>query len=769
MVMEVKKSCSISQLEHVSKTKVRGVLALLKHGELLITQGEDGEPVRLYLAQGIESFKDLREKHDTFLSKYILDHHLFIPSVLKTELIWQFEEETKLKRIEAMEKIVLKLQAFYKEYLQHAKAGTLPGEYRASTNASPAFDNSTRTNENASPNRSQSTPFNDSMLAGLGSSFNQMSSFSNDITHIEQLSSDFGKTNLDTPAMSSAEWLSCEGSNTTQLLHGKQMSPISPDRGGGGFNMLSSPQSLLHSMSTPQTTSANSNNIHFPLNIPYRMNNSNVHNKLQLPMVSKRSIPTPPTNPTIGNGFDVVDKSKLLYAQSQARQVRSLTPPVAFQRYPPVPISGSAMYEWRDSPQSLEMKNSAMSIPGGIGTSFSAKQNRASPINDWFDLCNNTSGKGSSRESPQPTHFASLSTDENNASLFKKSNDSDATQCIKELNRCTPSPEYMVNTTYPSFTSGSNTSCSERSSINLFNYAHDISGMNDRESDYSHQTLTGRDSDSFFSGNASSLFQKPSGDGLDRVPRTVSSPFQLPSFETPSNATSLTSTPLRPSGDTDETTSRLSTVRSYSPYAFRSLAVNPIPENSGFNAFSTRNSTPAIGMQTVGCAGVEPSSPQHSAQFFDNMQFHDSRNSNYLSNQASIHQLQLHQMQIKQQQQQQQLQYQNLQQQQQQHQQQQQQQQYQQLQQQNFQRQLQQASPSLLLHQQQQQQLHQQQQQQWVQFDTTPINPSFFSCSNLNPMVSESSLFESNSTMGGGYLNQGSMLDDHSAFDLSFK
>lgn len=123
MVMTVKESGKVSQLEPVSKTKIRGVLALLKHGELLTTQGEYGEPVRLSLAPGIETFKDLRERHDGFLNMYMMDHHLFIPTVLRTELVWQLDEETRAMRLEAMDRLVLKLKLFFSshaEYSAHA-------------------------------------------------------------------------------------------------------------------------------------------------------------------------------------------------------------------------------------------------------------------------------------------------------------------------------------------------------------------------------------------------------------------------------------------------------------------------------------------------------------------------------------------------------------------------------------------------------------------------------------------------------------------------
>ena len=39
LVMSLKATDLISNIDSVSKTKIRGVLALLKHGELLTTQG----------------------------------------------------------------------------------------------------------------------------------------------------------------------------------------------------------------------------------------------------------------------------------------------------------------------------------------------------------------------------------------------------------------------------------------------------------------------------------------------------------------------------------------------------------------------------------------------------------------------------------------------------------------------------------------------------------------------------------------------------------
>lgn len=118
MVMAVRDAGQIGKLDHVSKTKVRGVLALLKHGELLVTQGEEGEPVRLFLARGINSIEDLRVRHDAFITRYMVEHHSFIPVILKSELVWQFKEETKRDRLAVMNEISIKLDGFYKEYIE---------------------------------------------------------------------------------------------------------------------------------------------------------------------------------------------------------------------------------------------------------------------------------------------------------------------------------------------------------------------------------------------------------------------------------------------------------------------------------------------------------------------------------------------------------------------------------------------------------------------------------------------------------------------------
>ena len=72
LVMTVKESGLISNLENVSKTKVRGVIALLKLASIVETRGgiNDKVPVTLTLSPTVDSIETLREQHDEFLSTF---------------------------------------------------------------------------------------------------------------------------------------------------------------------------------------------------------------------------------------------------------------------------------------------------------------------------------------------------------------------------------------------------------------------------------------------------------------------------------------------------------------------------------------------------------------------------------------------------------------------------------------------------------------------------------------------------------------------------
>ena len=67
LVIEVKESSLFPDFEDVSKTKIRGMLALLKHSHILEPYLFEEDPVKLKLVDSIQNFTMLRKIHDAFL------------------------------------------------------------------------------------------------------------------------------------------------------------------------------------------------------------------------------------------------------------------------------------------------------------------------------------------------------------------------------------------------------------------------------------------------------------------------------------------------------------------------------------------------------------------------------------------------------------------------------------------------------------------------------------------------------------------------------
>jgi hypothetical protein len=67
----MQESTRVPDFEEVTKTKVRGVLAVMKHAEMFETEKGLLEAVKLRLSVDISNFSDLRSKHDKFLKRCV--------------------------------------------------------------------------------------------------------------------------------------------------------------------------------------------------------------------------------------------------------------------------------------------------------------------------------------------------------------------------------------------------------------------------------------------------------------------------------------------------------------------------------------------------------------------------------------------------------------------------------------------------------------------------------------------------------------------------
>jgi hypothetical protein len=158
MIMAVKETRLLSQLDNISKTKIRGVLALFKQGQLFLTHGEEGEAVQLFFNESIRSFKELRDQHDTFVIHWMNINHLFVPNHLKSEIVWQLDSETKTLRLEELKGLEVTIEHFflsgghipYKTFPSNSNVAT-PSTTSRSSFLSPTAGLSSRYDFNSAP------------------------------------------------------------------------------------------------------------------------------------------------------------------------------------------------------------------------------------------------------------------------------------------------------------------------------------------------------------------------------------------------------------------------------------------------------------------------------------------------------------------------------------------------------------------------------------------------------------------------------------------
>ena len=110
LAMALKDSGYLPEVEYLSKSKVRGVLAILKQAELVgkCSGGGLGEQLaaQLYLVEGVDRFEKLRECHDRYLQAYMVENQLHVPEELRGEVVWQVFAEERRRRVEQLEELM---------------------------------------------------------------------------------------------------------------------------------------------------------------------------------------------------------------------------------------------------------------------------------------------------------------------------------------------------------------------------------------------------------------------------------------------------------------------------------------------------------------------------------------------------------------------------------------------------------------------------------------------------------------------------------------
>jgi hypothetical protein len=113
LVVLVQEARIITQIEDVSKTKIRAVFCMLKNSRAMITAEGEGESVKIHFGKGISTFRQFRERQDSFINKCCTLQQIFIPHEMKGDLIWQLDPTTMRLRIEELRR----LEVFIEEYI----------------------------------------------------------------------------------------------------------------------------------------------------------------------------------------------------------------------------------------------------------------------------------------------------------------------------------------------------------------------------------------------------------------------------------------------------------------------------------------------------------------------------------------------------------------------------------------------------------------------------------------------------------------------------
>jgi len=116
ILLDVKDSGHVPDLQALSATKIRGVLQLLKQSNV-ISSKVNGDSTRLSLSKEISHFVQFRQRHDQFILAYMIKHHVHVPEEYKYELVWEFADKVVYHQyIESLERRIAELMVAF-EYI----------------------------------------------------------------------------------------------------------------------------------------------------------------------------------------------------------------------------------------------------------------------------------------------------------------------------------------------------------------------------------------------------------------------------------------------------------------------------------------------------------------------------------------------------------------------------------------------------------------------------------------------------------------------------
>jgi hypothetical protein len=122
----------LSQIEDISKTKIRALFCMLKNSRAMIKADGEGESVKIHFGKGITSFRQFRERQDSFINKCCTLQQICIPYEMKGDIIWQLDSVTMSLRVEELRLLEEAIQEFLLGHILNSNRRKTPGSFHHS-------------------------------------------------------------------------------------------------------------------------------------------------------------------------------------------------------------------------------------------------------------------------------------------------------------------------------------------------------------------------------------------------------------------------------------------------------------------------------------------------------------------------------------------------------------------------------------------------------------------------------------------------------------
>jgi hypothetical protein len=149
----------VEGIGHVSKTKIRGVFSLLKtSGCFQLTNEGPEEFVFLSLGQGLQSFKDFKERHDDYIRQCWRHMQFLPPERIRGHVVWELDEPTLRRRLMEFKQLFEKIETFYRRdfHLLELSENKVGNNNSNNNNSNYSAGNNNNTGRRQQPQQQQS-------------------------------------------------------------------------------------------------------------------------------------------------------------------------------------------------------------------------------------------------------------------------------------------------------------------------------------------------------------------------------------------------------------------------------------------------------------------------------------------------------------------------------------------------------------------------------------------------------------------------------------